>query len=214
MEKFRCQQCERDFNSEESLQQHNRDKHGVAGTQSKHELRSIKKQEIERHEEIEKKKSARSKMIKRSMYAAVPIVIIAIAVAFVSSLPPATDSSTPANPEIPRTPIHWHPTLEIIINGQQQTIPANLGLVGVHQPIHTHDSTGVLHYENDRPTFENMRLGYFFEKVWRRPFNSTCIFNYCNGDSGSVKMFVNGQENFEFENYIPKDKDGISIEFS
>lgn len=58
-----------------------------------------------------------------------------------------------------------------------------------------------------------MPLHYFFEKVWRKSFNSTCVLNYCNGDSGTVKMFVNGKENAKFENYIPKDKDEILIDF-
>ena len=211
MSEFKCSGCERSFSSQEALDQNNRHKHGAGDQQSNHELKQQKKTEMERQENLEKKRTARKKLMKRTAYLAVPAILVAAVFAFVVSQPPG--NSNFSNPDIPRSPIHWHPTLAITINGQQQTIPANLGLVGVEQPIHTHDSTGVLHYENNNPTLETMRLGYFFEKVWRKPFNSTCIMNYCNGDSGIVKMFVNDRENVGFENYIPKDKDEIRIEF-
>ena len=215
MDEFKCSECERDFSSQEALDQHNKDKHGAGGQQSKHELRQLKKQEREEQLDIGKKKASKSKLLKRSAYIAIPVILIAAAFAFVSLQPPSvTGNSVASTSEIPRTPIHWHPKLTIILDGQQQTIPANLGAVGIHQPIHTHDSTGVLHYENDNPTPENMPLSYFFEKVWRKQFNSTCILNYCNGDSGTVKMSVNGRESFEFENYIPRDNDDIRIEFN
>ena len=218
MEKFRCKQCERDFSSEESLRQHSHDKHGLGVVPSKHESRQIKKHERETQQEFEKRKMSRSKLIKRSMYVAVPILVIAVAFAFISSQPPAATTNSVnsiSSSEIPRGPIHWHPELTIIINGQQQIIPTNLGITpSFHYPVHTHDTTGVLHYENNNPTPENMPLRYFFEQVWRKPFNSTCILNYCNDGSKTVKMTVNGKENFDFENYIPKDKDDIRIEFS
>jgi len=213
MEKFRCESCQRDFAFQEGLDQHNRDNHEL-GVQSKHELRQSKKQERERQQELERKKIGRSKLIKRGLYIIIPILLLIVSFAFISSQPAITSKVIITGSEIPKLPIHWHPKLTVKINGQEQTIPANLGLAGVHQPIHTHDSTGVLHYENNNPTSENMRLGYFFEKVWRNQFNSTCILNYCNSDLGTVKMFVNGKENFDFDNYIPKDKDEMLIEFS
>ncbi len=214
MSDFKCNECERDFSSREALDHHNKDKHGIGGLQSKHELRQLKKQEREKQQDFVQKKIHRSKLIKRVAYLGIPVIILlSIAVAFISTQPPRSNSDS-SNSDIPRTPIHWHPTLEVAIKGQVQTIPANLGTVGGHEPIHTHDTTGTLHYENNNPTSENMRLGYFFDRVWRKQFNSTCIMSYCNSDSGTVKMFVNGQENFEFDNYIPRDKDEIRIEFS
>ena len=118
--------------------------------------------------------------------------------------------------DIPKTAIHWHPKLEILIKGQKYQIPMNLGATGsVHFDVHTHTETdGTLHYEVNNPTPENMPLRYFFDKVWRKPFNSTCILDKCNGDEGILKMYVNGDENLEFENYIPNDRDQIKIEFN
>lgn len=213
MEKNRCEECQKDFTSKEALDQHNRDKHGI-GIKSRHELKQLKKEEREKQQDLEKKAVERRNLLKKAIYIIIPIAVIGLAYAFLSLQETPTNNAID-NSDIPNYPIHWHPKLEIIIKGQQQTIPPNLGLTGAaHQPIHTHDSTGVLHYENNRPTFENMRLGYFFEKVWRKTFKSTCILNYCNGDEGTVKMFVNNLENNEFENYIPKDADEITIEFS
>lgn len=215
MSEFKCGECGRNFSSQEALDQHNSDKHSVGDQQSKHELKQQRKIEMERHANLEKKRTARKKLMKRTAYLAIPVILIAAAFTFIASQPPVGDAaSTASAADIPKTPIHWHPALEVVIKGQKQTIPANLGAVGIHEPIHTHDATGVLHYEIDNPTPENMPLHYFFDKVWKKQFNSTCIMNYCNNGSETVKMFVNGRENFDFENYIPKDKDEIRIEFN
>jgi len=54
------------------------------------------------------KERRKSKLLKRSAYADVPIIITVVAVTFFSSQTPSTENS---NLEIPRAPIHWHPTL-------------------------------------------------------------------------------------------------------
>ncbi len=113
--------------------------------------------------------------------------------------------------------LHWHPELTIRINGQAQIIPANIGLTPtVHQPVHTHETDNVLHWEifpPKTPTEQNMRLGYFFQ-IWGRKFNSQCILDSCGNEEKSVKMFVNSQPNTDFENYLVHDGDKIEIEYS
>lgn len=115
--------------------------------------------------------------------------------------------------------LHWHPKLFIMINGEKQYIPKNIGITigkiidieasGMRMsPMHTHEDDGTIHMEQIKPTDRTLRLGYLFE-VWDRRFDSDCIFEYCNDGNRTVKMFVNGQPNFEFDNYRPKDK--ISI---
>ena len=122
---------------------------------------------------------------------------------------------------VPKGPIHWHPMISIFINGEQQTIPPNIGITvgksidwdvsGMRMsPMHTHDFDGVIHMEQDRPKARTLKLGYFFE-VWDKTFSDQCIFEYCNGDGGTVKMFVNGEPNYEFGAYEPKDGDDIVI---
>ena len=126
---------------------------------------------------------------------------------------------------VPQQPIHWHPKLKIIIKGEEQFIPPNIGInIGSNMdnqisgmrmsPTHTHESDGTIHLENNRPWQkpETLTLGYFF-KVWGKNFNSSCIFEYCNGENGNLKMTVNGKENFEFDEYMMHDKDEIIIEY-
>lgn len=109
--------------------------------------------------------------------------------------------------------IHWHPELEIYIKGERQTIPQNVGLLAGHNPIHTHDDLPVIHLEfGGRVTQDDIRLGKFFD-VWEKKFSSECIFNYCNGEEGTVKMFVNGELSTEFENYVMRDGDKIEIRY-
>jgi hypothetical protein len=50
--------------------------------------------------------------------------------------------------------------------------------------------------------------------VWGKNFNSSCIFEYCNGPDGKLTMTVNGKENFEFERYVMHDKDQIIIKYN
>ncbi len=135
-------------------------------------------------------------------------------------------SSKPQNiNDIPQAPIHWHPKLKIIINGEEQFIPSDIGIsVGNNidnpisgmkmSPTHTHESDGTIHLENNRPWQkpETLTLGYFF-KVWGKNFNSSCIFEYCNGQNGSLMMTVNGKPRREFDRYMMRDGDSIILEY-
>ncbi|HZX12002.1 MAG TPA: hypothetical protein VFE88_00900 [Candidatus Nanoarchaeia archaeon] len=114
--------------------------------------------------------------------------------------------------DLPAGPIHWHPHLIIKINGQEQVIPANIGLGQVHAPTHTHAPDGIIHLENNKPTTKTLKLGYFFD-VWGKTFSNECILDHCT-DKGTLKMFVNGNENLDFENYLLRDKDEILIEYT
>jgi hypothetical protein len=118
-------------------------------------------------------------------------------------------------------PLHWHPKLSIEIDVQRQYIPKGIGIVignvmdtdvsGMQMsPMHTHEDDGTIHMEQTRPTNSTLRLGYLFE-VWEKRFDSSCIFDSCNGNGKAVKMFVNGQQNSEFGDYVPRDKDEIKI---
>ncbi len=122
--------------------------------------------------------------------------------------------------------IHWHPELTITIKGEKQPIPAGIGIgmqyagyprfdpmMGMTD-MHTHDDSGTLHFEVMKGPVkkDDVRIGTFF-KVWGKTFNKDCIFEYCNNTDGTVKMFVNGKENTEFENYLVNDKDKIEIRY-
>lgn len=122
--------------------------------------------------------------------------------------PPAAEGDV-----ISKGGFHWHPELSISIKGEKQEIPANIGIGVVHQELHTHDASGVIHMEMKGLVMKDeTTLGAFF-KSWGEQFNANCIFESCNSPDGALKMLVNGEPNTKFENYAMKDADKIEIRY-
>ena len=151
-------------------------------------------------------------------------LLIAVLLAGCSGGNDASAGSTNSN-NVPQQPIHWHPNLRIMIKGQDQVIPSGIGInIGNNMdnemssmrmsPTHTHTGDGIIHMENDRPWQkpETLTLGYFF-KVWEKNFNSSCIFDYCNGKNGNLTLTVNGELNSDFDKYVMHDRDKILIAY-
>lgn len=137
-------------------------------------------------------------------------VVILVGGVSLLSLQQSKEASIPEGEVISRKGIHWHPQLSISAKGKQQEIPANLGIGGVHQPVHTHDSSGTLHVEiGGVVTRDKIKLDNFF-RIWGKKFSSECVVDECGG---KVTMLVNGKENKELENYLMKDKDSIEIKY-
>lgn len=138
------------------------------------------------------------------------LLILVGGVSFLS-LQQSKETSIPEGHVISRKGIHWHPQLSILIKGKQQEIPKNLGIGGaIHQPVHTHDSSGTLHLEiSGVVTRDQIKLGNFF-RIWGKKFSPECVIDECGG---KVTMLVNGKENKDFENYLMKDKDNIEIRY-
>jgi hypothetical protein len=124
-----------------------------------------------------------------------------------------TPSPLPESEIISKQGIHWHVELSITTLGQKQDIPANVGIGVAEHSIHTHEANNVIHLEfTGLVKKDDIRLGRFFE-IWDKKFSQNCIFTKCNGPEGKVKMFVNREPNFQFENYIMRDKNKIQIFF-
>lgn len=173
----------------------------------KDNYKTRKQQEI-----LEQKLLQRKKAAKR--WSKILIIFVSIA-GFAGALVwyATTRSSAPTDEIVSRRGMHWHSQLSVEIKGQKQEIPVGIGLGVVHDPIHTHDATGEIHMEFPGMVRQNdIRLDQFF-KVWGKRFDSNCIFDFCNGPDGMIKMFVNGAENMEFENYHMKDRDKIEIKY-
>src|SRR3989338_4269795 len=149
-------------------------------------------------------------------------VIVIFAIFFILLRNPSSNQNING---VPQQPIHWHHKLKIIIKGEEQFIPPNIGIsIGNNidnqisgmrmSPTHTHESDGTIHLENNRPWQkpETLTLGYFF-KVWDKKFSNSCVFEYCNNENGTLTMAVNGKMNFEFDKYMMRDKDEIVIEY-
>jgi len=111
------------------------------------------------------------------------------------------------NPDVIATRgIHWHPELTIYVDGEKEEIPANIGLMGGHEPIHTHvedAAQGVLHFEfGEMVRTDDIRLGRFFE-IWDKDIQTAF---------GSLEsMTVNGEENTEYGDYVVGEEDKIEL---
>jgi hypothetical protein len=107
--------------------------------------------------------------------------------------------------------VQWLARLNIYIDGNLVTIPAGIGLIEGQNTtgIHTYAENNVLYKEGPK----NLTLENFFNS-WGETFNSTCIMSYCSNDTYEIRMYVNGQPNYEFEKYSFNDKDLIDIDYS
>lgn len=124
---------------------------------------------------------------------------------------PAELDKNEDNTILAKSGIHWHSQLVIHIKEKEYGIPAGIGLGAVHQPVHTHENDGKIHMEFPKIVrAEDLKLKQFF-KNWDKKFDENCVFDYCRGEEGKLKMLVNGRENLDFENHVMKDGEKIEI---
>ena len=92
--------------------------------------------------------------------------------------------------------IHSHPHLVLTISGRGQTLPVTFN-AGCAQPMHTHDSSGIIHVESDQ--FVSFTIGDWFS-LWGywaaspavATFNSTLVLGHATGGGHTLLMTVNG----------------------
>lgn len=90
---------------------------------------------------------------------------------------------------------HDHVMLKIFIEGEQQTIPGNIGINsgvcnqegGNMHAVHTHNDQGTLHIELNEPG--EVALGVFFD-IWGVHFDETGIYDYRSNSTHEMKMHV------------------------
>lgn len=110
------------------------------------------------------------------------------------------------------TVFHIHPVLSIVINGQNQTIPANIGILPTcMHSIHTHDATGTLHVES--PEQRDFTLSDFFA-VWDKTFSKDQILDAKTDATHEITVTVNGARVDTYENTVLRDKDQIVISYA
>lgn len=107
------------------------------------------------------------------------------------------------------TEFHIHPVIAIYVNGEQQIIPANVGIKpSCMTALHTHTADGLIHVES--PEKRDFTVADFFA-VWEKPFSSTQIFEHVADGTHRVRMTVNGVDVDTFENTVLVDNDLIAI---
>jgi hypothetical protein len=88
--------------------------------------------------------------------------------------------------------LHTHQHLDLYVDGRPAAVPAGIGIdrtAGVLSPIHTHDSSGIIHVES--PIVRDFTLGEFFD-VWGVHFDAHCLAGECDANA-QVSVFVDGQ---------------------
>ncbi len=109
------------------------------------------------------------------------------------------------------TQFHIHPNLKIMINGEPQAIPTNIGVTPTCMTsLHTHDNSGKIHTES--PEKRDFTLGDFFA-VWNKTLTKDQILDYKVGDTHIIRQTVNGREVQDYENTVLRDKDEIVISY-
>jgi hypothetical protein len=89
--------------------------------------------------------------------------------------------------------LHWHAHLDLYVNGDQVTVPADIGFSQqAAASLHTHDESGVIHMETNQPSAQ-FALGEFFD-VWGLRLTSSCIGGYCNTGNDVVRAYVDGKQ--------------------
>ena len=87
------------------------------------------------------------------------------------------------------TNLHTHEHLDVFVNGRRVLVPAGIGIgEGLIAPLHTHDSSGVIHVESR--TVRSYSLAEFFA-VWGVRLTKTCLGDACG--EGKVHFFVDGK---------------------
>jgi hypothetical protein len=92
------------------------------------------------------------------------------------------------------TVLHIHAHLDLYVNGQPVTVPADIGLASnASSPLHVHEGEpGVIHIESANANAQYY-LGNFFD-VWGLKLTSTCVGGFCNGNGSTLTAYVNGKQ--------------------
>lgn len=90
------------------------------------------------------------------------------------------------------TALHIHQHLDLIVNGSPVPIPAGIGIdesAGFISPVHTHDTTGIIHVESN--TVRDFTLGEFFD-IWGVRFTKDALGGYATSATSTLAVYANG----------------------
>jgi len=109
------------------------------------------------------------------------------------------------------TKFHIHPTITIVANGENQVVPADIGIRGgCMNALHTHDMSGLVHVES--PERRDFTLGDFFA-VWEQPFTRNGILSYALDEDHQIQVTVNGIDVETYEDTVLSDNAVIVITY-
>jgi hypothetical protein len=89
------------------------------------------------------------------------------------------------------TALHIHVHLDVFVDGRRVVVPAGIGIADTFiSPLHTHDSTGVVHVES--PTIRRFTLGEVLG-VWGVRFGTGKLGGYRDGAGRMLRVYVDGR---------------------
>ena len=109
---------------------------------------------------------------------------------------------------------HIHADFKVYIEGEeidfnQEKYFVKSAFVHVEPELNSEKTGKILHIHA-----KGIPLWLFFESLGMK-FDSDCFKmdnkQFCNNENNRLRLFVNGMENYEFENYVPKNLDKILI---
>ena len=205
----RCEPCNREFQSDEALAQHNRDKHGT-GKESKAETKEVKQQDKKDRKESEIEKSIRAKKIKRTAkYGIVMLVIIALLYFIIISLGSSPTSKLREGLGAAGSQ-HVHTDFKVYLDSRAVDFSQPRYQVRA-QHVHVEGGDGdVIHVHAT-----GVKTGFFFSTLGMK-FNQTCFVadrSYCNNENKTLKFFVNEVHSDEWETYVLQSMDKILISY-
>jgi protein-disulfide isomerase len=124
---------------------------------------------------------------------------------------------TPAPPPTLEAAYHIHANLKVILDGKPLDLTQDkYQSTATHELdpyVHLHDGNGdVVHVHKKGET-----LGDFFKSLGMS-LAGTCLTTdagqkYCSAGGATLKLFVNGKPNTQFDAYVPQDLDRILLSF-
>jgi hypothetical protein len=106
---------------------------------------------------------------------------------------------------------HIHALLHVFVDGKPVPVPSQIGIDQADQylaPLHTHDSSGIVHMESAVQT--QFTLGEFFA-VWGVRFTDSQLGAYKNGGGKTLQVYVDGKRIKDPVNYVMKRHDSIVV---
>jgi hypothetical protein len=114
-------------------------------------------------------------------------------------------------PPVGKEQFHNHALLHIYIDGRLVELVPNIGIDPAHNvssAIHTHDPTGIVHMESERPF--KFTLGTFFA-VWGVRFGDRSLGSLQNAGDKRVRVYVNGKPVSDPVHYVLRDNDNVVV---
>ena len=106
---------------------------------------------------------------------------------------------------------HIHAKLRVFVAGRQVQVPADIGIDPEGRfisPLHTHDTTGIIHMESTRPY--PFTLGQFFT-VWGVAFGRHQLGGYRDAGGRRVQVYVNGNPVANPVGYVMRAHDSVIV---